>query len=155
MVFFPITVPTSPVNTFVSRNLGFHLGTDGFSVVWYDNVFVLDLIIVQRQSLVGWHHYSIVYNNGEAFVYIDGATRDSSQLSKVIDRTQTCRLSSRVWPNALSLHACVVHRTVWRQFRGLALGTSFGESINARLRGVATNRESICIFRIFDERLQW
>lgn len=67
------------------RGLGFHLGTDGYNVVW-SNYGNLASIAVQRQSLVGWHHYSIVYDAGQAFVYVDGNERDSSSSSKAIDR---------------------------------------------------------------------
>lgn len=77
-LFFPVITS--------QRGLGFHLGIDGFSVVWWQ-FGNLATIAVQRQPLIGWHHYSIVYNGGEVFVYIDGANRDAVQSSKAIDRT--------------------------------------------------------------------
>jgi hypothetical protein len=57
--------------------IGFFLGTDGFSIQQSANLLVSS-IVVQRQPLIGWHHYTIVCENNEVFVYIDGSARDSS-----------------------------------------------------------------------------
>ncbi|MBK8255550.1 MAG: hypothetical protein IPK82_23170 [Polyangiaceae bacterium] len=85
MLFYPQW--GAPAGDF-SRMIGFHLGTDGLSVVWH-GAGVVASVVVQRMPLIGWHHYSIVYSGGEVFVYVDGNSRDSAQLVKAIDRSQS------------------------------------------------------------------
>lgn len=75
----------------LDRKLGFNLGTDGFSVV-SDASGIIASIVVQRQSLIGWHHYSIVYERGEPFVYLDGQEQDTTRSSKAIEQNRSLRV---------------------------------------------------------------
>jgi hypothetical protein len=58
------------------QTIGLYLGIDGFSIQQWS--IPASSIVVQRQPLIGWHHYAIVCDNREMFVFIDGASRESS-----------------------------------------------------------------------------
>jgi hypothetical protein len=74
-VFSPV-LPSSDTS---AAGLGFYLGTDGYTVV-LATTNSSSAPVVQRQSLVGWHHYAIVCDSLQPTVYIDGSNQ-SSELS--------------------------------------------------------------------------
>jgi hypothetical protein len=60
--------------------LGFYLGTDGYVVMqttMNGTIVAAQLLVVQPQSLIGWHHYSIVCDSLQPSVYIDGNSQAS------------------------------------------------------------------------------
>jgi hypothetical protein len=69
-------MPLSLVTNVTVAAVGFYLGVDGFSVQFWSMYNVGSL--VQRQPLIGWHHYAIVFNNRQPSVFIDGNSRDSA-----------------------------------------------------------------------------
>ena len=69
-----------------SVGIGFYLGTDGFALVAYGaDRFVP--IIGYREPLFGWHHYALISENNESFVYVDGQRNDSLTI-RAVDHTQ-------------------------------------------------------------------
>jgi hypothetical protein len=74
-LFFPLKIASIDSSRL---GIGFFLGTDGFTVFQHSSGTRAP-IVVQRQSLIGWHHYSIVAAKRELFVYVDGISEPIAQ----------------------------------------------------------------------------
>lgn len=74
-LFAPLTPYSNNLSISV---INFYLGTDGFSVQQNGNGLAAS-IVVERRNLFNWHHYSIVFDRREPYVYIDGNSNHSSQ----------------------------------------------------------------------------
>lgn len=108
------------------NGIGFFLGTDGFTIQQYSPAHSYS-IVVQREPLIGWHHYSIVVENREPYVY---RWKRQSFVDESCDvKRKRDEFSSFVWSYSLSL--CGVQWTAWYCFRRMDQRNTIGKSFDA------------------------